>query len=122
MEKQELPDALFVSDQVVDREVELGDGKKHKLYFKAISHVEFNKWVTALTSPDEDVRDRAHSRLVVASMVTADGKPALSLQTRNGTVFAVQTDPSKVVSATKGHEDVMIPEAASLRSSMAARW
>jgi hypothetical protein len=32
----------------------------------------------------------------------------------------VQTDPSKVVSATKGHVDIMVPEAASLRSSMAA--
>lgn len=83
MEKQALPDALFVSDEVVAREVELGDGKTHTLYFKAISHVEFNKWVAALTSPDEDVRDRAHSRLVVASMVTAEGKPALSLEQAN---------------------------------------
>ncbi|QET71441.1 hypothetical protein [Bordetella bronchiseptica] len=83
MEDQELPDALFVSDEVVEREVELGDGKKHKLYFKAVSHVEFNKWVAALTSPNEDVRDRAHSRLVVASMVTVEGKPALSLEQAN---------------------------------------
>jgi hypothetical protein len=83
MENQELPDALFVSEEVVEREVELGDGKKHKLYFKAVSHVEFNKWVAALTSPNEDVRDRAHSRLVVASMVTAEGKPALSLEQAN---------------------------------------
>lgn len=83
MDKQALPDALFVSDEVVAREVELGDGKTHTLYFKAISHVEFNKWVAALTSPDEDVRDRAHSRLVVASMVTAEGKPALSLEQAN---------------------------------------
>ncbi|AMG88087.1 hypothetical protein [Bordetella bronchiseptica] len=83
MEKQGLPDALFVSDEVVAREVELGDGKTHTLHFKAISHVEFNKWVAALTSPDEDVRDRAHSRLVVASMVTAEGKPALSLEQAN---------------------------------------
>ncbi|RSF09259.1 hypothetical protein [Achromobacter aegrifaciens] len=83
MEKQALPDALFVSDEVVARDVELGDGKPHTLYFKAISHVEFNKWVAALTSPDEDVRDRAHSRLVVASVVTAEGKPALSLDQAN---------------------------------------
>lgn len=83
MDKQALPDALFVSDEVVAREVELGDGKTHTLYFKAISHVEFNKWVAALTSPDEDVRDRAHSRLVVASVVTAKGKPALSLEQAN---------------------------------------
>ncbi|WP_334159725.1 hypothetical protein [Achromobacter insolitus] len=80
MEKQALPDALFVSDEVIAREVELGDGKTHTLHFKAVSHIEFNKWVAALTSPDEKVRDRAHSRLVVASMVTAKGKPALSLE------------------------------------------
>ncbi|MCH6482365.1 FG-GAP-like repeat-containing protein [Pseudoxanthomonas sp. LH2527] len=59
-------------------------------------------------------------KAVFGSIPQANGKPALSLQTRNGTVFAVQTDPSKVVSATKGHEDVMIPEAATLRSSMGA--
>ena len=59
-------------------------------------------------------------KAVFGSIPQANGKPALSLQTRNGTVFAVQTDPSKVVSATKGHEDVMIPEAATLRSSMSA--
>lgn len=59
-------------------------------------------------------------KAVFGSIPQADGKPALSLQTRNGAVFAVQTDPSKVVSATKGHVDMMIPEAATLRSSMGA--
>ena len=106
MEKQELPDALFVSDQVVDREVELGDGKKHKLYFKAISHVEFNKWVTALTSPDEDVRDRAHSRLVVASMVTADGKPALSLEQANRIKPKVLRELSEVIADINDFADL----------------
>ncbi|SOE48102.1 hypothetical protein [Orrella dioscoreae] len=83
MDKQQLPDALFVNDEIVAREVELGDSKKHTLHFKAISHVEFNRWVAALTSPDEGVRDRAHSRLLVASMVTADGKPALDMEQAN---------------------------------------
>ncbi|HEV7271678.1 FG-GAP-like repeat-containing protein [Pseudoxanthomonas sp.] len=59
-------------------------------------------------------------KAVFGSIPQANGKPALSLQTRNGRVFAVQTDPSKVVSATKGHVDMMIPEAATLRSSMSA--
>jgi len=75
-----LPAALFVSDEIITREVELGDGEKHTLHFKAVSHVEFNRWVTALTSPDEDVRDRAHSRLICASLVTADGNPALTIE------------------------------------------
>jgi len=73
-----LPAALFVSDDIIAREVELGDGKKHLLHFKCVSHVEFNRWVTALTSPDEDVRDHAHSRLICASLVTPDGEPALT--------------------------------------------
>jgi len=75
-----LPAELFVSDEIIARAVELGDGKKHTLHFKAVSHVEFNRWVTALTSADDDMRDRAHSRLICASLVTADGKPALTLE------------------------------------------
>jgi len=59
-------------------------------------------------------------KAVFGSIPQADGKPALRLETRNGSLFAVQTDPSKVVSATKGHADVLIPEAATLRSSMSA--
>jgi len=78
--EQTLPAALFVSDEIITREVELGDGKKHTLHFKAVSHVEFNRWVTALTSSDEAVRDRAHSRLVCASLVDADGEAALSIE------------------------------------------
>lgn len=59
-------------------------------------------------------------KAVFGSIPQANGKPALSLQTRQGAVYAVQTDPSKVVSATKGHVDIMVPEAATLRSSMGA--
>jgi len=71
-----LPAALFVSDEIFAREVELGDGTRHTLHFKA-------GWVTALTSPDEGVRDRAHSRLICASLVTPDGEPALTLEQAN---------------------------------------
>lgn len=79
----DLPAELFVSDEIIERSVELGDGKQHKLHFQAVSHIEFNRWVTALTSADEDVRDRAHSRLISVSLVTADGKPALTIEQAN---------------------------------------
>jgi peptidyl-Asp metalloendopeptidase len=59
-------------------------------------------------------------KAVFGSIPQPNGKPALSLQTRGGALFAVQTDPSKVVSATKGHIDMMVPEAAALRASMGA--
>jgi len=59
-------------------------------------------------------------KAVFGSIPQANGKPALSLQTRQGSLWVVQTDPSKAVSATKGHVDIMVPEAAALRSSMSA--
>lgn len=55
---------------------------------------------------------------VYGSIPQANGKPALSLQTRNGALFAVVTDPTKVVSANKGHRDIMVPPAMALRASL----
>lgn len=60
-------------------------------------------------------------KAVFGSIPQLNGRPPLSLQTRGGQLWAVQTDPSKAVSATKGHIDIMVPEAALLRSSLGAQ-
>lgn len=60
-------------------------------------------------------------KAVFASIPQPDGAPPLSIQTRNGALFAVQTDPSKVKSPNKGHNDMLVPAALVLRKAAAAQ-
>lgn len=98
------------------------DGSQVKLrYERHVEEIDGNwTWIGRVVGGDpmQEAIITFGEKAVFGSIPQANGKPALSLQTRNGSVFAVQTDPSKVVSATKGHVDMMIPEAAALRSSM----
>jgi len=100
------------------------DGSQVKLrYERHVEEIDGNwTWIGRVVGGDpmQEAIITFGEKAVFGSIPQANGKPALSLQTRNGKVFAVQTDPSKVVSATKGHVDMMIPEAAALRSSMGA--
>lgn len=100
------------------------DGSQVKLrYERHVEEIDGNwTWIGRVVGGDpmQEAIITFGEKAVFGSIPQASGKPALSLQTRNGRVFAVQTDPSKVVSATKGHVDMMIPEAAALRSSMGA--
>jgi hypothetical protein len=100
------------------------DGSQVKLrYERHVEEIDGNwTWIGRVVGGDpmQEAIITFGENAVFGSIPQANGKPALSLQTRNGSVFAVQTDPSKVVSATKGHVDMMIPEAAALRSSMGA--
>jgi len=100
------------------------DGSQVKLrYERHVEEIDGNwTWIGRVVGGDpmQEAIITFGEKAVFGSIPQASGKPALSLQTRNGKVFAVQTDPSKVVSATKGHVDIMVPEASALRSSMAA--
>jgi hypothetical protein len=100
------------------------DGSQVKLrYERHVEEIDGNwTWIGRVVGGDpmQEAIITFGEKAVFGSIPQASGKPALSLLTRNGKVFAVQTDPSKVVSATQGHVDIMVPEAASLRSSMAA--
>ena len=100
------------------------DGSQVKLrYERHVEEIDGNwTWIGRVVGGDpmQEAIITFGEKAVFGSIPQANGKPALSLQTRNGAVFAVQTDPSKVVSATKGHVDIMVPEASALRSSMGA--
>ena len=100
------------------------DGSQVKLrYERHVEEIDGNwTWIGRVVGGDpmQEAIITFGEKAVFGSIPQANGKPALSLQTRNGAVFAVQTDPSKVVSATKGHVDMMVPEASALRSSMGA--
>lgn len=72
--------SFFASQEVQEREVTLSDGTKHTLYFKELPAVEFRKFQLAESSEDEDVRATSIAKLIAASLVEKDGKPALSVK------------------------------------------
>lgn len=74
-----LDKSLFVSTEVVEREVELADGKKHKLFFKELTAADITRYVNALNSSDEEVRVLANPKLIAQSLCEADGKAAITV-------------------------------------------
>ena len=75
-----LDKSLFVSTEVVEREVELPDGKKHKLFFKELTAADIARYVNALNSSDEEVNVLANPKLLALSLCEADGKPAITIE------------------------------------------
>lgn len=75
-----LDKSLFVSTEVVEREVELPDGKKHKLFFKELTAADIARYVNALNSSDEEVNVLANPKLLALSLCEADGKAAITVE------------------------------------------
>lgn len=75
-----LSDALFISEQIHEREVTLADGQKHVLYFKELPAVDFRSYQLAEHSADETVRVTSMPKLVALSVCEPDGKPAMTLE------------------------------------------
>lgn len=75
-----LDNSLFVSGAVIARDVTMGDGSVHQLWFKELSGVDFRHFQLAEFSEDEDVRARSMARLISASVCEPDGKLAVSYE------------------------------------------
>lgn len=75
-----LDPALFISDEIHAREVELGDGKKYKFHFRELPNPEMLKFHFAESSQDDDVRSTARAKLVAASLCDSEGKPGLTFE------------------------------------------
>ena len=73
-----LPAALFVSDELHPKEIELQDGSKHVFKFREFSAAEYRRVQKLATSADEDERDRHRSLLVALTLVNDDGSLALT--------------------------------------------
>ena len=72
--------AFFVSNEAHEREVELADGSKHKLFFKEVPATVYRKFQIAERSDDEDVRAGSLAKLIAASLCEADGSPAMTYE------------------------------------------
>ena len=75
-----LASSFFVSTEVQAREVTLPDGSKHTLHFKELPVVEFRKFHMAEASEDEETRAASIAKLIAASLVDEDGKPAITVK------------------------------------------
>lgn len=73
-------DGFFVSDEIHERTVELGDGSKHVLHFRELSVTELRRFAQAERSDDEDVRAQSVAKLIAASLCDPDGKPAMTVE------------------------------------------
>jgi hypothetical protein len=74
-----LPAALFVNAELQTRAVVMPDGSSVELHFRELPAVEFRRFQIAEGSDDDEKRAASISRLIVASLVEPDGKPALTL-------------------------------------------
>lgn len=99
------------------------DGSQVKLrYERHVEETDGNwTWIGRVVGGDpmQEAIITFGEKAVFGSIPQGAGKPSLRLFTSDGTLWAVQTDPSKVVSANAGHEDLMVPEA-SMRAALSA--
>jgi len=75
-----LDKAFFISDEIHDATVKLGDGSEHALHFREMTAAEFRKFHLAETSGDEEKRIGSMARLISLSLCDPEGKPALTYE------------------------------------------
>lgn len=68
-----LPAALFRSDELLLREITLGDGSAHRLHFREMTHAQEIKMRELARSDGDHV-----SYMIACSLCDADGQPAIS--------------------------------------------
>lgn len=98
------------------------DGSQVKLrYERHVEHPDGNwTWIGRVEGgdPNQEAILTFGEKAVFGSIPQAAGAPTLSLETRNGVLWAVVTDPTQVVSPNKGKNDVLVPPPLALRGSL----
>lgn len=74
-----LSKALFISDKVEERTIELADGTVEVVHFKHLTSTQFELYALWSNSADENVVATATARLLVVGVCEPDGTPALDL-------------------------------------------
>lgn len=106
--------------------VPMPDGSQVKLKYERHDESVDGNWTWVGRAEGGDSQQEAiitfGENAVFASIPQGQGKPPVSIQTRNGQLFAVQADPSKLKSGNTGVEtDMAIPAASGLRQAAAAQ-
>lgn len=79
-----LDESNFVPGDIQEREVVLGDGKKHLLKFKRVTGVEQYSFAMTQRMGDDESKVRSIARLISACVVDGEGKPALTVEQAMG--------------------------------------
>lgn len=66
------------SDVLVEKEVELADGKRHKLFFKEIPGIKLSTILRKINSADDDEKANGTVSLILSSVCNEDGTPGLT--------------------------------------------
>ena len=74
----ELNPALFISDRIEERSIELSDGTKEVMWFKHLPNTAFERYAIWSNSGDEDVVVSAHARLLALGLCDPGGNPAIT--------------------------------------------
>lgn len=91
-----LPTSFFASAQVHAREVTLGDGSVHVLYFKELPAAAFRTHSRMQTSADTDQQDTGMFWLIAQGLSEADGQPALTFEQ----ACQLKLEPAKAIFQT----------------------
>lgn len=70
----------FVSATIHEREVELADGKKHKLHFRELPYIDVSRYQAGISSDDETERAAASAKLIAACLCKPDGSDAIAYE------------------------------------------
>lgn len=93
--------SLFVQpDKVHEREIKLGDGSTHRMYFREIKSADFRKLQTASLSPEE--AESAVSRVIAASLCNPDGTPAITAKQASDLKHGVRLAVSLAIADVNG--------------------
>lgn len=84
-----LDNSLFASQDVEAHDIELGDGSKHKLYFKEATAGAFSDYSAALRSDDVKERAKAPAIIIAACLCEPDGSAAITREK----VMELKIDP-----------------------------
>jgi hypothetical protein len=84
-----LPTSAFISNVLIERRVELGDGTASILHFKDPGHAIFTRFLQERASEDEETRMHCASKLIAASLCNPDGSQAIGFTTAKTLVTPV---------------------------------
>lgn len=73
-----LPESLFVSDEVRQVPVKLPSGKVHQIFLRDMTQADFRVFNEGNAATTEGARELASSRLIVATVCTSKGEPAMT--------------------------------------------
>lgn len=88
-----LDKSFFITNEIHEKEVVLGDGSKHTLYFKELAAIDYSKFHIAQNSSDDDVKAGAIAKLIAASLCNLDGTPAITYEQ----ALTLKADPMNAI-------------------------